>query len=119
MRGWILALGLTALYWGVVTPCRWFLRRRGFEFLPLGINPSIPSTWVPLSLDSRDKGVYRKMGGACDSRSMRSLIAEYRELVQGTPGEGKWWILAGLAPLRRLATPPEEEELQSDLYVMF
>ena len=99
LRRLLLKAILTGIYLCVVTPLAWLFRMLQKKPLALEIQPSAQSYWVATDVRSWEKAVYETdaLQGKRTTRLVRAL----------------------LIPWKRLAAPPENPDLSSDLYVLF
>ena len=99
MRKILLYTGLTFLYLFLVAPLGWLAKLKGARPLSWKGN-STAGEWIPIRIDAADKEIYGN-----------------EEMISEIPGKRltRW----GLFPLSKLASPPKEAELSSDLYVLF
>ena len=123
MRTFVMSLGLSCVYWGVVTPLAWCLQVMGRKPLAMSPDPALSTYWLPTEIESTAKDLYREGSGLDVERQWGGgwlrLIREYRTMARGMLPSTKWIALLALLPWVPFACSREDPQVRSDLYVLF
>jgi hypothetical protein len=123
LRTGLAVVGLSGVYWGVVTPLAWWLKVMGRTPLALSPEPTRSTYWLPIEVDSTAKDVYREGsgldgGGRWDGGWWR-LIRAYRTMGRGRSSSLQWVVLLALLPWVPCVSHRDDPRVRSDLYVLF
>jgi hypothetical protein len=114
MRRIALAIGLSGLYFLVLTPLAWWLKSRGRAVL----GPGRGGSWSPVSWETGDASLYVELGCG-EAKSWPALRRAAETLPSGSLQPWTWPLLRLMRPWAPLAAPPEVTALSGDLYVLF
>lgn len=123
MRTFVMSVGLSCVYWGIVTPLAWLLKVMGRKPLAMSPDPTLSTYWLPMEIESTAKDLYREgsgldVGGRWGEGWLR-VIQEYRTMARGMHPLVKWIVLLALLPWVPFASSREDPQVRSDLYVLF
>ena len=123
LRTGIAVVGLSCVYWGVVTPLAWWLKVMGRKPLAMSPDPTLSTYWLPLEIESTAKDLYRE-GSGLDGEGRWGggwlrLIRDYRMMARGMHPSLKRIVLLALLPWVPFASSRDDPRVRSDLYVLF
>jgi len=123
VRTCIAVVGLSGVYWGIVTPLAWLLKVMGRKPLAMFPDPAVSTYWLPTGIDSTAKDLYRQGSGFDVGERWGGgwfrLIRMDRTMESAVFPRAKWLVLLALLPSLPFASYREDAQVYADLYVLF